>query len=207
MNACKSFGMLGRTAVDLHGWESEGRFWYGPTELRVGSRRSFEALDPACALCLWKTNSHSPDGLPLTLMTAVRDLGDCAIATIDVDRSCPGPLSILAAVPAHRRPSLRAEFAFELTAFAHFLGGPDTNGSELAIHDHIDQVLAAGRRSTVFALSTTACCADVSIALSRHIEQVAAGLIEWLSLRDSAGRGTRRGRSPGWPARALERVG
>ena len=194
MKACKSSELLRSATVDLYGWESEGRFWHGPTELRAGARRSLEALNPDCALCLWKTNSHSPDGLPLRMMTTVRDLGDCAIATIDVDRSCPGPVSIVAAVPAHRQPLLRPEFAFELTAFAHFLGGPHANGAELAIHDHIDHVLASGGRSIVFALCTTACCEDVSIPLSRHIEQVATGLIEWLSLRDGSGRESTRRR-------------
>ncbi len=179
----------GCVAVELYGWESEGQFWHGPTELAGGQTRRFDALDRACALCAWKTKSRSPDGLSLTLATTVRDLGDCALATIDVNRYCPGPASIVVAVPAHRRHLVRPEFAFELTAFVRFLEGPNTAGSELLIHDQIERVLANERRpSVVFALCSTDCSGDVSIAISEHIEQLATALVHWLRMRDSNGR-------------------
>ncbi len=175
-------------AADLYGWEREGQFWHGPTELRPSSRRRPETLDPAHALCAWTTHSRLPDGLSVELFTSARDLGDCALATIDLDSVGPGPAAVVAAIPIHRASRVRPEFAFELAAFARFLEGPEPTGSELTIHEQVEQILGSPRRhSTIFALSLAPQPCDVAISVSEHIEQVSISLLRWLEQRDQNG--------------------
>ncbi len=122
----------------------------------------------------------------MPLSTTVRDLGDCALATIDTDGVNPGPLAILAVIPAHRRASMRAEFAFELTAFFRFFQGPCPTGSEVAIHDHVQQVLEADReQSLVFALCSLECTGDLGIAVSECIEPLSISILQWVLNRDA----------------------
>jgi hypothetical protein len=182
----KSATGRGYGAVELYGWESKGQFWHGPTELPAGQKRHFDALIPDGAFCTWRTKSRSPDGLCLALATSARDLDDCALATIDIDGFSTAPISIVVAIPAHRREVVRSEFAFELTAFVRFLQGPSSDGSELLVHDQIERVLAnERRRSIVFALSSSCCNGDMSIPVSEHIEHLATELVHWLRARDS----------------------
>lgn len=186
---CPSPASTEDVAVELYGWESEGQFWYGPTGLTAARSLRFPALDPACAVCAWKTNERCLDGLSLPLSTTVRDLGDCAVAMVDVSGSCPGPAAIVVAVPQHRRHVMRPELAFEVTAFVRFLEGANTTGSELSIHDQIENVLANERqRSVVFGLCAKGCSGDASIPLSEHIEHLSTAVVDWIRRRDANSR-------------------
>jgi hypothetical protein len=66
-----------------------------------------------------------------------RTVGDAGLAVIDLEGSPGGPLEVTLVVPAHRRTRVRRDFAFEFAAFLRFLEGPESSGSELAIHDYI----------------------------------------------------------------------
>lgn len=175
------------SSIALYGWESAGEYWHGPTEWDPADPNlGPEVLDPARGFCSWKRNCPVTDRLQMALATTVRDLGDCALATIDTDGVDPGPLTILAVIPAHRRTVVRAEFAFELTAFFRFFQGPCPTGSEVVMHDHIHQVLDADREiSLVFALCSPECTGDLGIAVSEYIEPVSLSILQWLSNRDA----------------------
>ncbi len=184
--SCPSLYRPRSAAAELYGWECKEQFWYGPTQLEAARSRRITALDPSWAVCSWRKSSRSADALALTLSTTVRDLRDCAVATVDVNRLCAGPAAIVVAVSEHRLGSLRPDFAFELTAFARFLEGPNAAGSELMIHDHIERIIAdARRRAVVFAFCSFCCSGDSGITVSTYIEQLAGGLIDWVRLRDS----------------------
>jgi hypothetical protein len=176
----------------LYGWECSGQLWHGPTELPGQPIRRSADLDPSRGWGVWKTKRQLTHGLPVVLITTARDLTDCAMATIDTDYVHSGPASILAAVGAQRRSSVRSEFAFALTAFASFLEGPCSTGSELAVHEHIQQALDTDtHRSIVIALCARECMGDLGIAVSQHIEETAILMLRWAATRDSRQRESR----------------
>ena len=174
------------TTAVLYGWEADGEYWHGPTELTGNRKRAVEALDASRALCILKTKCR-PYGVPMVLTTTVRDVGDCALATIDTDTDEAGLLAVLTVVPANRRSTIRTDFAFEWTAFIRFLEHLCSAGSELALHDHVQQVLDTEKHeSIVFALCSPACDGDLSIAVSEYIERVSVAILQWKLTRDSS---------------------
>jgi hypothetical protein len=68
-----------------------------------------------------------------------------------------------------------------------FLGSPINSGSELVIHDYIDEVLRMEKSTTqVFAVETAELSSDISIVLSAHFEQLAAAMLDWMAAREPA---------------------
>ncbi len=60
-------------------------------------------------------------------------------------------------------------------------------GSELALHDYIDEVLRTERVSTqIFTIETAKLLPEVSIVLSEHFEHLSAAMLEWLTAKDLA---------------------
>src|SRR4030095_10699068 len=108
-----------------------GRSWYGPV-------KCYPSGEP-----------------PARFFALVHDLSDCGLASIYCDESKAGPAEILAVIPAHRRPHLRDEFAFEFLAFVRFLGALSV-GAELQVHDAIASAIADQRDSSplVFSISS-----------------------------------------------------
>jgi hypothetical protein len=125
-------------------------------------------------------NCGFPGERPRKFFVLVHDLSDCAIACIYCDESKTGPAGILAVIPAHRRPYLRDDFAFEFLAYAHFLGSFNS-GTELQVHDSITSALVEQSGSTVaFAISSGLWPSDLDHVLSCCVEKVARTLCRWL---------------------------
>jgi hypothetical protein len=152
-------------------------------------------------------------GLPcVEFYTAVYDLGDAGLAIVHSDGADGGPVGILAVIPHNRRRLLRKDFAFELMTLISFLGSPVNSGSELAIHDYIEEALRTEPPATqVFAVETAEVNPDIAIVLSAHFENLAAAMLDWMAPRTPQhnaaleGEGCTAGtRVPGdWPPTAL----
>jgi hypothetical protein len=174
--------------VNLHGWDATAEFWHGPTPLThaVGRGRT-----GAGRIRIARSGFHgkvrcSVPGLPcLEFHTAVYDLMDIGVAIVHLDGAEGGPAGVIAVVPAARREHLRPEFAFEFVTLLSFFAGPSKPGSELAIHDYIDEVVRTGTPGTqVFTVETAELDPDVAIVLSAHFEHLAAAMVDWLTTRD-----------------------
>jgi len=174
--------------VHLHGWDATAGFWHGPTPLTraVGRNRT-----GAERIKIARNGFHgklrcSIRGLPcLEFHTAVYDLMDIGVATVQLDGADGGPAGLIAVVPAARRERLRAEFAFEFVTLLSFFAGPSKTGSELAIHDYIDEVVRTRAPGTqVFTVETAELDPDVGIVMSAHFERLAAAMVDWLATRD-----------------------
>jgi hypothetical protein len=126
-------------------------------------------------------------GLPcIEFGTAVYDLGDTGLAIVDLDGADRGPVGILAVIPRNRRTLLRNDFAFELMTVISFLGSPVNSGSELAIHDYIEETLRTEPSATqVFAVETAEVGSDIGIVLSTYFENLAAAMLERMATRES----------------------
>jgi hypothetical protein len=117
----------------------------------------------------------------------VHDLRDCGVASIYCDESKTGPAEIVVVIPAGRRAHLREDFAFELLAFARFLGAVDA-GAELQVHDAIAGVLAGedDGGAVVFSLGSGSWPGDLDHVLSCCVERVAVTVCRWLEAAEPA---------------------
>jgi hypothetical protein len=174
--------------MKLYGWDSRNEFWHGPTELGpsgIPDKRMLQALRTAANS--GSTSWYGPltcccSGEPAARFFAlVHDLADCAIALIYCNESKAGPAEILAVVPAHRRPRLREDFAFEFLAFTRFLGAISA-GAELQVHDAIAAAIGDQGDSgdLVFSISSLMWPGELDHALSRCVEKIAVTLCRWL---------------------------
>jgi hypothetical protein len=67
-----------------------------------------------------------------------------------------------------------------------FLGSPVNSGSELAIHDYIEEALRTEPSTTqVFSVETAELGPDTGIVRSAHFENLAAAMLDWMATRDS----------------------
>ena len=96
--------------------------------------------------------------------------------------------------------------------FISFLGSPVNRGSELEIHDYMEQVLRTETSATqVFTVETAEVNLDTSIVLSSHFENLAAAMLDWMAAREPQDDAVIEGEAckagiaiPGhWPATAL----
>jgi hypothetical protein len=177
--------------IALHGWDWRGQQWHGPDELTDavgGSREILRKLRPLAGSWHGKLHAQRPGQLPLDFCAAIHDLGDAALAMIDLEGSPGGPLEITLVVPAHRRAGVRKDFAFEFAAFLRFLEGPVSSGSELAIHDYIQRTLSETSPATslVFSIETCFVERDVQILIAEQVERLAISLIAWMTEKDAA---------------------
>jgi len=174
--------------VYLHGWDATAGFWHGPTPLSRparGAHATSEKIRSARGSFHGKLRCSVP-GLPcLEFHNAVYDLSDIGLAIVHPDGARGGPSGVMAVIPAARRGRLRVEFAFEFVTLLSFFAGPVKAGSELAIHDYIEEVLRTATPGTlVFTVETAELDEDVSIALSRHFEHLAGAMVDWLATKD-----------------------
>jgi hypothetical protein len=174
--------------IQIHGWDSTGGFWHGPTEVapeesRFGpiSKRLAKSQGPfhgTISCCV-------PGSIPLAFQTAAYDLTDCGLAILHLD-GLQAPIGALAIVPAHRRCRLRSEFAFGLVAHLSFLSGLITPDSELPILEYIEAALRSEPPSTLaFTLDAAHVDTDVSIVLATYLERLSAAMLVWLRRNDS----------------------
>jgi hypothetical protein len=97
------------------------------------------------------------------------------------DESRTGPMELITIIPAERRSLLRPDFAFELIAFASFLGSVG-GGADLAISEGIESALAETSLSDslVFSIGTGLWTSDLEHVLSRCVEKIAVAMLDWL---------------------------
>jgi hypothetical protein len=177
--------------VALHGWDSRGQVWHGPDELAYtlsGSREILRKLRPLASSWHGRLHAQMPGQLSLNFCASIHDLGDAGLAVIDLEGSLGGPLEVTLVVPAHRRARVRKDFAFEFAAFLRFLEGPESSGSELAIHDYIHRVLRETDAATtlVFSIETRFLEREVQILIAEQVERLAIGMIAWMTEKDAA---------------------
>jgi hypothetical protein len=175
--------------VHLHGWDCGDGHWFGPNELLFQPRARrpiLGKLGTSLQVC-YRKPSRVTGFPPLNFCATIQDLADCALAMVDLEDSQQRPLEIVLAVPRQRRPKLRPDFAFEFVSFLRFLHAA-TAGSEMALHDHVDEALrtAAPNASLVFSINTRHVVPEIGVVLSAHIEELAQGMLEWLAVKDGA---------------------
>ena len=172
------------TETHLYGWNDQGGFWHGPTEIAAASNGTSSIL---------RKLSNAPGtfhgrlrgsvrGLPgVDFQTTVYDLTDAGLAMVHLDGDLHAPIGVVAVIPAERRPHLRPEFAFGFVSFLSFLGAAASPDSELAIHDYVDSVLRTDTASAlVFTVEGAQLDSDTSIVTSAFFESLAAAMLEWL---------------------------
>ena len=185
----QDFGGEHRHNVHLYGWDCETQSWNGPNELEYtlqGARRILQKLRNAPGAWYGKLSCSVPDEPPLSFHTIIHDLGDAGLALIDMEDSTSGPMEVLAVIPNQRLARIRPDFAFEFLAFLRFLGGHASIGSELTIHDYIQNTLDTDRESSlIFSINIGSIVPEVDIVLSRHIERLSMSMLQWLSEKDA----------------------
>lgn len=174
-------------ALVLHwyAWDAHMACWSGPNVIqaaRTGDKYLANELRTSPGPSWYGPLICTAPGEPTHRMfTLIHDVGDCAIAMLYCDESKTGPLEIVIVVPVHRRPLLRADFGFEVLAFAAFLRAIPP-GAELAIHEGITAAIndADAAASVVFSISTGLWPSDCDLVLSRCTENVAMATMDWL---------------------------
>lgn len=177
-------------AVDLHGWDALTRSWHGPDELcgsNAGKGRVLRALRRMPGSWHGKLREPVPGAVPLTFCASIHDLGDAGLLLIDMEGSPGGPLEVVAVIPAHRRARVRPEFAFEFASFVRFLEGPESSGSELAIHDYIERTLRETdpSRTLIFSIEARFEEPEIRLLVAPQVEAAALSMIAWMTEKEA----------------------
>ena len=184
--ACGRSGEEGR--IQLYGWDSRTESWNGPTGLSFSpraSRRLVQALQAAPGRSWYgPVNCNIQGEAPARFFSLIHALCDCAVAMIYCDDSRTGPVEIVAVVPPELRARLRPDFAFELVAFARFLGALSEEGA-LTAHDLMAAAIRDSQSSEalVFCISTGLWTSDLDHVLSHCVEKIALSMLEWTAER------------------------
>jgi hypothetical protein len=165
--------------------------WHGPDELAYALssvREILRKLRPLASSWHGRLHAQMAGQLSLNFCASIHDLGDAGLAIIDLEGSPGGPLEVTLVVPAHRRTRVRKDFAFEFAAFLRFLEGPESSGSELAIHDYIHRVLSETGSATtlVFSIETRFLEREVQILIAEQVERLAISMIAWMNEKDAS---------------------
>jgi hypothetical protein len=175
------------TTTHLYGWNDEGGFWHGPTEVAPalnGAGSILRKLNGAPGTFHGKLRCNVR-GLPgVEFQTTVYDLTDAGLAMVHLDGDLHAPIGIVAVIPAQRRRHLRPEFAFGFVSFLSFLGAAASPDSELAIHDYVESVLRTDTAcALVFTVEGAQLDSDTSIVTWAYFENLAAAMLQWLSAK------------------------
>ena len=178
--------------IELHGWDSGAFAWYGPDEMAFrpsGCRYLVRKLLELPGSWHGVLRSRVAGEAPLAFRASFHDLVDAGLGTIEMDGSPGGPLQIVLVVPAARRTRVRPELAFEFASFLRFLEGPETIGTELAIHDYVQRVLdqTAGSATLVFSVETRSIPAEVRLHLSQEAEKLITAMVACMARKDDPG--------------------
>jgi hypothetical protein len=177
--------VAGENLVQLYGWDARSATWHGPDEVTYGKApltRFLEALRGTPGKSWFgPVNCASGREAATRLFALVHNFPDCAAAMVYCNESKTGPAEIVAVLPAHRRPRLRQDFAFEFLSFARFLGAVDA-GSELTVHEAMTAAIAESCEmdSLVFSIESGLWPSDRDHVLSECAEAIAMTLLEWL---------------------------
>jgi hypothetical protein len=176
----------------LHGWDSTGGFWHGPTEIVATPARAAsiqQKLGATSQTFHGKIRCSVPGCPSLDFQTAIYDLTDSGLAIIHSVGAPGRPIGALAVIPAQRRPRIRDEFAFGFVSFLSFLGGLVSPESDLAVHDYVDEALrSAPSGSLAFGVECEQPCTDASVVLSTYLEKLSIAMLYWLSSKEEAER-------------------
>ena len=170
--------------IHLYGWNDQGGFWHGPTEVAPASNGTgsiLRKLKNAPGTFHGKLRG-SVRGLPgVDFHTTVYDLTDAGLAMVHLDGDLHAPIGVVAVIPAERRRHLRPEFAFGFVSFLSFLGAAASPDSELAIHDYLETILKTDTASAlVFTVEGAQLDSDTSIVTSAYFENLAVAMLQWL---------------------------
>jgi hypothetical protein len=170
--------------IHLYGWNDQGGFWHGPTEIAPalnGTGSILRKLRSAPGTFHGKLRGNVR-GLPgVGFQTTVYDLKDAGLAMVHLDGDLHAPIGVVAVIPAERRRRLRPEFAFGFVSFLSFLGAAASPDSELAIHDYLENVLRTDTASAlVLTVEGAQLDSDTSIVTSAYFENLAIAMLQWL---------------------------
>ena len=170
--------------IHIYGWNDEGGFWDGPTEIEPGLSGTgsiLRKLKNAPGTFHGKLRCSVP-GLPgMDFQTTVYDLTDAGLAMVHLDGFPHAPIGVVAVIPAQRRPHLRPEFAFGFVSFLSFLGAMASPDSELAIHEYMDSVLRTDTASSlIFTMEGSQLDSETSIVASAYFENLSMAMLQWL---------------------------
>ena len=173
--------------IHLYGWNDQGGFWHGPTEIAPASNGTgsiLRKLKNAPGTFHGKLRC-TVRGLPgVDFHTTVYDLTDAGLAMVHLDGDLHAPIGVVAVIPAERRRHLRPEFAFGFVSFLSFLGAAASPDSELAIHDYLETILKTDTASAlVFTVEGAQLDSDTSIVTSAYFENLAVAMLEWLNTK------------------------
>ena len=173
--------------IHLYGWNDQGGFWHGPTEIAPASNGTgsiLRKLKNAPGTFHGKLRC-TVRGLPgVDFHTTVYDLTDAGLAMVHLDGDLHAPIGVVAVIPAQRRRRLRPEFAFGFVSFLSFLGAAASPDSELAIHDYLETILKTDTASAlVFTVEGAQLDSDTSIVTSAYFENLAIAMLEWLNTK------------------------
>ena len=170
--------------IHLYGWNDQGGFWHGPTEIEPalhGTGSILRKLKNAPGTFHGKLRCSVP-GLPsVDFQTTVYDLTDAGLAMVHLDGFPHAPIGVVAVIPAERRQHLRPEFAFGFVSFLSFLGAMATPDSELAINDYVESVLRTDTGSAlIFTMEGSQLDSETSIVASAYFENLSMAMLQWL---------------------------
>jgi hypothetical protein len=173
--------------VHLYGWNDQGGFWHGPTEIAQalnGTGSILRKLRNAPGTFHGKLRCSVP-GLPgMDFQTTVYDLTDAGLAMVHLEGYPHAPIGVVAVIPAQRRRHLRPEFAFGFVSFLSFLGAMASPDSELAINDYVDNVLRTDTASSlIFTMEGSQLDSETSIVASAYFENLSMAMLQWLSTK------------------------
>ena len=178
--------------VQLYGWDSAHEAWHGPNEVDFTLRGAQRLLDnlraaPGDSWYGPVNCCSAPGETEAGLFAVVHDVQDAALAALYCNESRTGPVELLVALPAESRGRLRPEFAFEFVAYARFIGALQES-AQLTVHDGMAAALdeAAPADSLVFSISTGLWAEDCDDLLSRCVERLSVGLLQWAAERHAA---------------------
>ena len=190
--------------IHLYGWNDQGGFWHGPTEIAPvlnGAGSILRKLRNASGTFHGKLRGNVR-GIPgVAFQTTVYDLTDAGLAMVNLDGV---PIGVVAVIPAQRRDHLRSEFAFGFVSFLSFLGAMASPDSELAMYDYVENVLRTDTSSAlIFTVERSRLDPDTSIVTSAFFENLSKAMLQWLCMKHVEPEADDDNVSEVWPATAV----
>jgi len=190
--------------IHLYGWNDQGGFWHGPTEIAPvlnGAGSILRKLRNASGTFHGKLRGNVR-GIPgVAFQTTVYDLTDAGLAMVNLDGV---PIGVVAVIPAQRRGNLRSEFAFGFVSFLSFLGAMASPDSELAMYDYVENVLRTDTSSAlIFTVERSRLDPDTSIVTSAFFENLSKAMLQWLCMKHVEPEADDDDVSEVWPATAV----